>query len=129
MVGRDPLELFFSRRFICSVRIGLGRPPFELRSPLLRREIFPHLKYTISRLWIHLPLGSPSAQSIATLPGWVFRAFYVKAAFALIWFDRFARTYAAGGCCQVSEMMLKKYLGEAQQHTFVTLVQVRTEHR
>ncbi len=25
---------------------------------------------------------------------------------------------------QVSEMMLKKYLGEAQQHTFMTLVQV-----
>ena len=27
---------------------------------------------------------------------------------------------------QVSEMMLKKYLAEAQQHTFMTLVQVRT---
>lgn len=26
---------------------------------------------------------------------------------------------------QVSEMMLKKYLSEAQQHTFITLVQVR----
>lgn len=27
---------------------------------------------------------------------------------------------------QVDEMMLKKYLGEAQQHTFMTLVQVRS---
>lgn len=29
---------------------------------------------------------------------------------------------------QVSEMMLKKYLAEAQQHTFMTLVQVRQGH-